>query len=360
MGGAEHLSLIISDYLARNTSIEPIVCALESSGPLREKLIKAEIRTFDVGKRAGIDLGASLRLRSFLKKENISMMHVHNLGPLLYGFLATRFMAKRPLFLYTEHVRLEQEVFRPSLLFVHRLIARKVDLFVSIAQHISEYASERMGLQEKKIVTIPNGIDVEKYSTNEVAADLSALKASGKLLIGCIAALRPQKDHETLIRSMSIVSSSIPTALLVLVGDGPCRKQLEALVQELGLDQNVHFAGYRPNIPAMLKAFDVVALSSLYEGLSLAALEAMAAGKSVVLSDVYGNSELIKDETVGLLVAPRSPEAMARALISLLQNEPLRKRMGAAAQQLVAEKYEIEGMLNAYSDLYDALVRKGA
>lgn len=355
MGGAEHLSLIISDYLARNTSIEPIVCALENCGPLREKLIKAKIRTFDIGKRAGIDLGASVRLRSFLKKENISTMHVHNLGPLLYGFLATRFMAKRPRFLYTEHVRLEQEVFRPSLLFVHRMIARKVDLFVSIAQHISEYALKRMGLQEKKIVTIPNGIDVEKYCTNEVAADFVGLKASGKLLIGCIAALRPQKDHETLIRSMSIVSGSIPNAMLVLVGDGPCRQQLEALVQERGLAQNVYFAGYSPNIPTMLKAFDVVALSSLYEGLSLSALEAMAAGKAVVLSDVFGNSELVKDETVGLLVAPRSPEAMAKALTFLLQNEPLRQRMGTAARQLVAERYDMKTMLKSYAKLYEKL-----
>lgn len=359
MGGAEHLSLIISDYLARNTSIEPIVCALESSGPLREKLVAAKIRTFDVGKRAGIDIGASLRLRSLLKKENISMMHVHNLGPLLYGFLATRFMAKRPHFLYTEHVRLEQEVFRTSLLFVHRLIAQQVDLFVSIAQHISEYASERMGLPEKKIVTIPNGIDIEKYSTHEVAADLLALKASGKVLIGCIAALRPQKNHETLIRSMSIVSGSMPDAVLVLVGDGPCRKQLEALVEDRGLARNVIFAGYRPNIPAMLKAFDVVALSSLYEGLSLSALEAMAAGKSVVLSDVYGNSELIQDETVGLLVAPQSPEEMAKALIVLLQNEPLRKRMGAAARQLVAERYDVRTMLKSYADLYESLSEQG-
>jgi glycosyltransferase involved in cell wall biosynthesis len=359
MGGAEHLSLIISQYLQKNASVEPIVCALEGTGPLREALETAGIRVIDLGKKPGVDFRTATRLRGFLKKEKISIMHVHNLGPLLYGFLATRFMMEPPLFLYTEHVRLEQEVTRTSLLFVHRLIARKVDLFVSIAQHISEYASERLGLKGKKLITIPNCIDIQKYSINEISEDLGALKNSGRLLIGCTAALRPQKDHGTLIRSMTIVTQSIPNALLVLIGDGPCRKQLEDLVQELRLDQNVYFAGYQSNIPAILQAFDVIALSSLYEGLSLAALEGMAAGKPVVLTDVYGNAELIQDESFGILVTPQSPEAMAKALISLLHDDQLRKRMGTAARHLVAERYDIKTMLKSYAELYDSLITYG-
>ena len=156
----------------------------------------------------------------------------------------------------------------------------------------------------------------------------------------------------TLARAMVEVRRHHPDVVLVVVGDGPERAALEGLVAGLGLGGMVQFHGFRRDIPAVLSDIDIFALSSLSEGTSITLLEAMAAGKPVVVTDVGGNPAIVTDRLNGFLVPPRNPAELAIALCSLVADPVLRDRMGEANTALVAQRYGVATMVEQYQRLY--------
>ena len=210
-----------------------------------------------------------------------------------------------------------------------------------------------------KLVVVRNGIDPTPFIT---AAENGARVEfrnkmgylDGQLVIGNTGRLAQQKDNKTLIESMAIFKARNPQIpfVLLLAGDGPDRKALEDLTASLKLTDEVRFLGFVSNIPQFLAGLDIFISPSLWEGLSISLLEAMAAAKPIITTSILPNAELIEHEVNGLIVSPRQPEQIAEALLRLVQDTQLAKNFAAVARKDVLENFTIDRMFEETLELY--------
>lgn len=354
VGGAEKLSVQISKRLDKSR-FNPMVCALiYGKGALIPLLEENGLKYFCLEKKSGKDLSIALKIRKILKSENVHIVHTHGQGPLIYTYLGTR-MFRAPLFLHSEHINLKME--EPNYLkalMINGLIYRSLNGFVGIANHISGYYRETFKTISDKVFTIPNGIDTRKVKSSKGCRKLHDELGfdADTIIIGNISVLRPQKDHATLIEAMKAVVKKIPNAKLVIAGSGLLAAKLSACVERLGLKDSVLFLGYRQDVDNLLSNFDLFVHSSLYEGLPLCLLEASAAGLPIIATDVTGNNELIEDQKNGLLVSPGDPGELADAIIKVLADRRLAKRLADEARSLVMARFSVQKMVRRYEDLY--------
>jgi glycosyltransferase involved in cell wall biosynthesis len=211
----------------------------------------------------------------------------------------------------------------------------------------------------RRLTTICNGIDPTAF----LSADASILRkelgiSEQTLVIGSTARLRPQKDSQTLIRAIARLESLLPERhfVLLLAGDGPDRPMLEDIVRSMDLSDRVRFLGFRSEIPEFLAGIDIFVSPSLWEGLSISLMEAMAAAKPIVTTSIPPNAELIEHEVTGLLVPPKSPERLAEEIARFIQDRALSQRCSKAARQRVLEHYTIDRMFQETWDLYTDLL----
>jgi glycosyltransferase involved in cell wall biosynthesis len=197
---------------------------------------------------------------------------------------------------------------------------------------------EAHGLDPARVAVVPNGV--------AAAAEPVALDGLGRPLVVAVGRLVAQKNHDRLL----LAARRVPEATFLVVGDGPLRGRLEARARELGLAGVVHFAGARDDAPAVMAAADLVAFSSDWEGLSVAALEALAAGTPVVSTPVEGMRELPV-----ALTTTFEPDELGDLIAGLLADAPRRAALGAAGRALVAERYSLATMLDGYERLYREL-----
>jgi glycosyltransferase involved in cell wall biosynthesis len=212
-----------------------------------------------------------------------------------------------------------------------------------------------------KLVTICNGIDPQPFIT--ASQNRTFLRGTlgipkGYLVIGSTGRLSPHKDNATLIRAAALLRENLPDLnyLVLLAGDGPDLPELYTLTRELNLMEHVRFLGFWHQIPELLGALDVFVSSSLREGLSISILEAMAAAKPIIATSILPNQELIDNEVSGLLVPPKSPERIAKAIQQLIENPDLKSKYGLAARERVLADYTIERMFDQTLGLYNDLL----
>lgn len=208
---------------------------------------------------------------------------------------------------------------------------------------------EREGVPASSIAVIPNGIDGAKFGERSLAR---APKAPRKVIT--VANLRPEKSHETLIAAAAELAADFPDVQFQIVGDGPRRAELEALVRARALERTVVFLGHREDVPDLLDAADAFVLPSRSEAFPNGAIEAMAAGLPVVASAVGGLLDLIEPNRTGLLVPPGNAAALATALRRLFSEPDLAARLGQAAQTQVRQRYSFERMVASFEELYAA------
>jgi L-malate glycosyltransferase len=176
------------------------------------------------------------------------------------------------------------------------------------------------------------------------------------VVIGAVARLSPQKDPECLVRAMRhVVDRTRREVYLVWVGDGELTEDVRRLVSECGLEQRCRLLGLREDAKALMCAFDVVALTSRYEGLPYVLLEAMALGLPVVATDVVGTRDVVENGVNGYLVPPGSPEAVADALLALVNSDTRRAELGERGRRMVAERFTLEAMTKRLEALYTEL-----
>jgi glycosyltransferase involved in cell wall biosynthesis len=242
---------------------------------------------------------------------------------------------------------------RLELRWLRRWAKRVMILKPGIAEEA--YAA---GFSPEHLFWMPNPVDIEQFSPADAQTRLHFRKelaispdAPAILFVGRLA---PEKQLGSLLEALALVVKEIRATRLVLVGDGPERVMLEARTRELGLSDNVYFAGRRPaeNVQAWLKASDVFALVSSNEGFSCSLTEAMATGLPVLVSDIPANTQLIDDGVQGLIAAVCDEQALSRALIRLLTDAALRHKMGAAGRQCVIENYSMDKVIDRYETLF--------
>lgn len=330
-----------------------VVCCLEEAGAWAGEV--AHIVALD--KRPGVDWRMFWRIARIARAEKIDVIHTHNSTAHFYGAIAGKLAGTKVL--HTEHGKNVGEETRYHRL--NRFAARFTDRTVTVSEQNAKIAVAHEGAKNPTV--IPNGIRVGQFN---------AARNSPGRRIGSVGRLVREKNYPLLMRAVA----KIPDAELVLVGDGPLRDELETLANEivgqaprlpslhsmtaaeaaaLQSGRRVRFLGQRADVADLLAGFDVFALSSSTEGMSIALLEAMAARCPIVVTAVGGNVELIQHMQTGLIVPPDDENALRTAIARLLDDRTLAARLGDAARKAAHQRYSVETMTRRYEELWRQL-----
>jgi glycosyltransferase involved in cell wall biosynthesis len=243
----------------------------------------------------------------------------------------------------------------------HALI-RWTSSYFGVAEAQRRYLVDELGYPDDKICVIHNGVDPALFDVNTDRGVLAEFGFSDRdPVVGILAALRPEKDHATLLLAARIVINEMPRAKFLIIGDGETRPQLEALCSELRITPNVHFAGARCDIARLLCAIDVFALTSVtVECFPIALLEAMACARPAVCTAVGGIPDMINHGETGYLVPPKDPQQLASRLVSLLSDPQTARRMGGAGRDRVEAEFNLDrSVAAAQQAIEDVVSRKG-
>ncbi len=237
-------------------------------------------------------------------------------------------------------------------------LSRRADAVISLSDQITEELIEA-GFVAERIAKIPNAVDTSRYlpSTHEERQHLRDelhLPQGGPLVI-FTGRLHFQKAIDRLIRAWKEVAAAHPTANLLILGEGPEEARLRQLTSDLELFNSIHFLGHIEGVLPYLRASDVFVLASLFEGVSLSMLEAMACGMPVVTTNIGGTREVIRDNVDGLLIGPDDVPGLAARLSQALTNPALRQQVGAQARRRVEELYGLAHSSELYGNLYERL-----
>ena len=248
----------------------------------------------------------------------------------------------------------------PRLRLLFRFINHRFDCVVAPARPILANLGAGESLRLQRMVWIPNGVDSDRFAP-ATAEGRGAIRrslglAADAIVFGCVASLTPVKRHADLVDAFALLHRELPDAVLLLVGDGPLRAEIEAQVERLGLAGAVQLVGDRSNVEGLLPALDVAVLASSTEGMSNAILEAMACGLPVIATAVGGNLHLVRDRDSGRLVPPGAPPALAEAMRELAEAPTLRAAMGQSARTRIEREFSLDGMAHSFDRLYRRLL----
>ncbi|VAX05390.1 FIG040338: Glycosyl transferase [hydrothermal vent metagenome] len=234
--------------------------------------------------------------------------------------------------------------------------------YVALSQDLANWLETSAGVAPQKISQIYNGVDTEKFSFTKYRLPLPVENFSPKdgIVIGTIGRMQPEKDQLTLVRAfialLDTVENGSERLRLVLIGDGPLREQVQALLREAGVEHLAWLPGVRSDAAEMMQALDIFVLPSLIEGVSNTILEAMATGLPVVATAVGGNPELVSQEKTGVTVPAADEAAMSRAIQRYIDAPELRNTHGKAGLLRVEKMFSMASMVNGYLQVYDGVL----
>lgn len=306
------------------------------------------------------DLSTLVQLFTLCRKEKFDIVHTHTSKGGFLGRIAAR-LAGVPTVIHTVHGFAFHEFssglttsFYASL---EKLASRFCDLIICVNNQDRLTAIERGIGRPDKIVTILNGIDLRRFEDvviTDSERDRLGLPREA-VLVGTVGRLAAQKGFEYLIKAIPCIVRAHPQTWFLFAGDGPLKAELQALAEKLGVRDRCRFLGFRRDIPQLLAYYDVFVLPSLWEGLSITLLEAMAASKAVIATNVKGNREVISDGINGVLCEPKNSEALANGIIDLIENEDKARLLGERARQTVEQRFDERIMLKRTLELYRTL-----
>jgi glycosyltransferase involved in cell wall biosynthesis len=229
---------------------------------------------------------------------------------------------------------------------------RQVDCFIAASDAIRHILIGD-GVPRERVETVHEGIDVEHVAATPAVNIHEAFWLPHHApVVGNVAALVAHKGQRHLIEAARRVVSDMPDARFVILGEGELRESLEQLVRHHRLEKHVLLPGFRTDVIGCIKGFDVFAMSSVTEGLGTSLLDAMACARPIVATRAGGIPEIVEDGATGLLVNPRDEDALAGAIVGLLRDEPLRRRLADAGCRRVHERFTVERMVRRTADVY--------
>lgn len=357
VGGAE--AVVASIVNNASPGIRADICCLMRSGPIAAR-IRPGVEIIEMGKAMrGNDYALPFRLARVLRSRKIDIVQSHEWGTLLETVVAALLsgttmihMAHGPTVHYPQEDRWR---------VLKRIIRRKLEWIASAKLHCAVAVSgvvrrelvEEVGIPARKVVLIHNGIDVSPVPVSNLTAKRhQAGLLADDLVLVTVGRLAEIKNYQMLLEAIAIAIREAPTLKLIMVGDGPERAKLEATAARLGLSERVRFLGERADVPDWLALGDVFVLPSHYEGISIALLEAMAAGLPAIVTRVGGNPEVVIDRENGWLVDSGDTEGLARALVVSFREPALRNALGRAARESVERDFDLRKAVGRYEDIY--------
>ena len=344
-GGAEKLMVDLLPRLKSHGHKVDLLLFDGTDTPFRKAAEDAGIRVFDLGKGGSVYSPARLlKLIPYLKKYDI--IHTHNTAPQLFAAIGSIF--KSATLYTTEHNTSNRRRKWKWYAAVDRWMYSRYRKVICISEKAEDNLREFIGESRAEILTINNGVDVERYASAIPSAELESI-APGSRKIIMVAGFRWEKDQDTLIKAMTHLPDDFH---LFLIGDGVRRPELEALTQELSLGNRVHLLGLRTDVPNLLHAADYVVMSAHVEWLSLSSVEGMSVGMPFLASDVDGLREVVYG--AGILFPHGNAEALAADILKLDSSTELYKAVADACRQRSLQ-FDISKMTDGYCKIYDSL-----
>jgi glycosyltransferase involved in cell wall biosynthesis len=351
VGGAEMVTANIIRRLDRRR-FAPEVCCLKALGELGDNLA-GEVPVFHGLLSNKYDIRVLPRLIRLLRERRIDAVVTVGAGDkMFWGRLAARYVGVPVIISALHSTGWPDGVGR-----LNRLLTRITDAFIAVAASHGRYLVEKEGFPECKVAVIPNGVDTKRFAP---AADIGAVRrelgvAESAPVVGIVAALRPEKNHELFLAMASRVLEHVPATRFLVIGDGPCREHLQRRTAELRLASNVLFLGSRNDVPRLLAAMDVFVLTSHVEANPISILEAMSAGLPVVATNVGSIHEAVIEGETGFLVTPGNADQLAGRVLELLKDPVRRRAMRGCARQAVTNRWSIETMVCGYEKLIESI-----
>ncbi len=318
-------------------------------GELIEGSRRLNVRTVEVPRHR-----TGRAIRSFLHQARPAIFHAHLNWPLACSdALVAAALARVPGVVATQQlfvrIRSRRRILR------HRFLSLAVDRYIAVSHHMAKLLREVCVFGRRKVGVVHNGIALQPFE-REVCPSLRRSLYGGeeRPIVLTLARLAEQKGIGYLIEA----AARVPETLFAVAGDGPERAALEAKAGALGVRDRVLFLGHRRDTPDLLASCDLFVLPSLYEGLPVSVLEAMASAKPVVATAVGGTDEAVEDTVTGFLVPPRDPDALAEAIRTVLADRPLAERLGAEGRRRVRRDFSAEGVAAGTTGIYEGLLRK--
>jgi len=352
-------------YLAESKDVKPVVIS-------------------ELGREIGFknDLVAFYKLYKLIKSEKPDIVHTHTAKAGFLGRIAA-WLAGVPVILHTFHGHVLKGYFGrlKSWLFIQieKMLTCISTRIITLSDELKMELIDMGVGKEKKIEVIPLGLELRPFLEKNLPT--LPLPRGGKggfigefkkelglsedsILIGIVGRLVPIKGHRYFLEAAAAINAELKVkseklkVVFVIIGDGELRQELEDYTKELGIVDNIIFTGFRQDLPNIYADLDVVVLSSINEGTPVSIIEAMAAGKPVVATNVGGVPSLVKDGVNGLLIKPQDVNALTEAILKLLRDPDLRQKMGKEGQQNVFPLYDISQLVKRVDSLYSSLTKK--
>jgi glycosyltransferase involved in cell wall biosynthesis len=347
-----------------------VFVACVPSGELAPLLKAVGIEVLPVDFKSKNVLGDIYQLYGHLRIHTIDIVHSQGGRADFYSRMAAKMLKSKVKIMSTIQMPVkgyDVGVLRKGAYhFFDRFSERYVDRFIVVSEVLRETLLSSHKILPDKVIKIYNGIELDEYRPNgkEVRSQKSEVRrefglAKNVPVIGAIGRMVWQKGFEYLIECVPEIVRMYPDAKILLVGDGLLRERLEALSEQLRVRDNVIFTGFRSDIKEILSAIDILVIPSLLEGFPMITLEGMAMAKPIVATNIAGITEQITDGVNGILVPPKDPSDIVKAVIRVLNDRETARTMGLAARKKVEQEFSVEKMISETEKVYLSLLKAG-
>jgi len=357
-GGAEYQLYELVRGLDR-ARVDPIVLVLAAGGYWAGRIRELGVVVEEIAGRGSADLGRLRRLRAALRHLAPDVLHTVLWSGNCYGRMAALGLGI-PVVIAAERNVIARPAWQVA---IERVLDRSTDAYLVNSAAVADGLVTRERLPGAKIRVVHNGIDLTRFppfSLDRVAARRAAGFDPRRRLVAQVGRLTAQKDYPTFLAAAARVATQVADVDFLVVGDGELRGELEAEVGRLDLGGRVRFLGLRHDVPALLGAVDVLALTSRWEGLPNVVIEAMATGAVAVATDVGGARELLVSGETGFIVPPGDAGAVADAVLAALRTPEAAFRIATAARRRIETEFTVDAMVRRTMELYErCLARTG-
>jgi len=357
IGGAETLLVNLVRRLDRNR-IEPLIGCMKQKDVLGQ-MLSEEVPVFSELISHKYDIGVLGRLKRLFKEQDVDALITIGAGDKMFWGRLAAHQAKVPVILSALH----STGWPDGVGRLNRMLTRITDGFIAVARQHAQYQVEQEKFPEQKVFLIPNGIDTQKFVFNPESRQQWRSELgidSDAPVVGIVAALRSEKNHDLFLESARLVSQQMANAQFVIAGDGPERPRLEALTREKGIEDRVHFIGSTQDVVGVLSMVDMFGLSSHNEASPVSIMEALSCQRPVVATDVGSIDESVLQGKTGFLVPRDDAQAMSQRWMEILGDKSHAQQLGQQGREHIVANSSLDSMTEGYASLVEDLYERKA
>lgn len=357
-GGAERNLYYLAPYL-RDSEFRYAICCLIHRGDFADEIEEQGVPVLELRYRKRYAISAVLKLATLLREKRVTILHTHLFEPGLVGRLAA-WLARVPVIITHEHGNTPWKKWYHTMF--ERLAIHATDLRIAVSRDIMNLRVEHECTPPSKMRIVSNAVDPGRFEIDAATrrAKRREIDLDSFFVVGRISRLVESKCHDLLLDAAREVCAKRPDVRFILVGDGPSAPDLERIRESYDLTGKVHFLGRRTDIPELLAAIDLYVITSRWEGLPLALIEAMMSAKPIISTGVGGIPDALSHNEDGILVKPDCKDELVKAILSLIDDPDRMRRLGANARTKAIARYSPEEVLGYLENIYrEILSRKG-